>query len=316
MVMEVSAQPMEDKEFILESARNLKRWEETPRRVADDYADMNRDELIKLIIYLRGRLEDADAARKESDRRISGLTEKISELTEQLRKSNETTSTMAVQMSELLRQLKDKDRKIAELQSTVKAARKNMFGSKSQKGTKAKGRDNGNGPTPHTDVKDGFDGTSASLPDNLDLDVDVKNDTAAANPPSATQKESRLNRIGMTYRTMNADNHVLHRSDMSKLPEGATFIKTFPRYAYNQETVVTGHEYETVVFRDKEGNILCGYFPMDSEEGAPIIESVPGIHAAPGLMAYLVFNRFFLDTPVYMETKRLLQEKCVCPGRP
>ena len=204
MVIDVSAQPMEDKEFILESARNLKRWEETPRRVADDYADMNRDELIKLIIYLRERLEDADAARKESDRRISGLTEKISELTEQLRKSNETTSAMAVQMSELLRQLKDKDRKIAELQSTAKAARKNMFGSKSQKGTKAKGRDNGNGPTPHTDVKDGFDGTPESLP--AYLYVDVKNDTAAANPPSATQKESRLNRIGMTFTHTDSSN--------------------------------------------------------------------------------------------------------------
>lgn len=311
---------MEDKEFILESARNLKRWEETPRRVADDYADMDRDELIRLIAFLRERLEEAEAARKkeheESSERISALTSEVSglnrrvgELTDMLKASYVSASETAVQMSELLRQLKDKDRKIAELQSTAKVARKNMFGSKSQKGTKAKGRDNGNGPTPHTDVKDGFDGTSASLPDNLDLDVDVKNDTAAANPPSATQKESRLNRIGMTYRTMNADNHVLHRSDKSKLPEGATFIRTFPRYAYNQETVVTEHEYETVVFRDKDGNILCGYFPMDSEEGAPIIESVPGTHAAPGLMAYLVFNRFFLDTPVYRETKRLLQEK-------
>ena len=44
---------MEDKEFILESARNLKRWEATPRRLAEDYADMTRDELIKLIIYQR-----------------------------------------------------------------------------------------------------------------------------------------------------------------------------------------------------------------------------------------------------------------------
>ena len=309
---------MEDKEFILESARNLKRWEEAPRRVADDYADMNRDELIKQIIYLRERLEEAEAARKkeheESSERISALTSEVSglnrrvgELTDMLKASYVSASETAVQMSELLRQLKNKDKKIAELQSTAKVARKNMFGSKSQKGTKAKGKDNGNGPTPHTDVKDGFDGTPESLP--ADLDVDVKNDTAATNPPSATQKESRLNRIGMTYRTMNADNHVLHRSDKSKLPEGATFMRTFPRYAYNQETVVTGHEYETVVFMDKDGNTLCSYFPMDSEEGTPIIESVPGTHAAPGLMACLVFNRFFLDTPVYRETKRLLQER-------
>ena len=93
---------MEDKEFILESARRLERWENTPRPVPEDYADMNRDELIKLIIYQRERMEESDAARKESDRRISELTDKISELTELLRKSNETTSSMAVQMSELL----------------------------------------------------------------------------------------------------------------------------------------------------------------------------------------------------------------------
>lgn len=196
---------------------------------------MDRDELIRLIAFLRERLEEAEAARKkeheESSERISALTSEVSglnrrvgELSDMLKASYVSASETAMQMSELLRQLKDKDRKIAELQSTAKVARKNMSGSKSQKGTKAKGRDNGNGPTPHTDVKDGFDGTPESLP--ADLDVDVKNDTAAANPPSATQKESRLNRIGMTYRTMNADNHVLYRSDKSRLPEGATFIKT------------------------------------------------------------------------------------------
>ena len=54
---------------------------------------------------------------------------------------------------------------------------------------------------------------------------------------------------------------------------------------------------------------MCGYFPMDTEKGEPIVESVPGTHAAPGLMAYLVYNRFFLDIPVYRETARLLQER-------
>lgn len=144
---------MEDKDFISESARRLERWENTPRPVPDDYADMNRDKLIKLAIYQRECMEEMESARKESDRRISELTDKISELTELLRKGNETTSAMAVQVSELLRQLREKDRKIAELQSTVKAGRKNLFGRKSQKGTKAKDRDDENRPTPHTDGK-------------------------------------------------------------------------------------------------------------------------------------------------------------------
>ena len=73
-------------------------------------------------------MEEAEAARKENDRRISEPTDKIPELTGMLRKSNGTTSAMAVQVSEQLRQLREKDRKIAELQSTVKAGRKNLSG--------------------------------------------------------------------------------------------------------------------------------------------------------------------------------------------
>ncbi len=276
--------------------------------MADDYADMKRDELIKLAIYQRERMDEMEAARNETDRQNAELADRLSELTEQLRRSNEAMSAMAVQVSELLKQLREKDNKIAELQSTVKAGRKSLFGRKSQKGIKVKDKDDDNRPTPHTDVKDGFDGTPESLSQNLDVDVE-KGTMDAADEPSSPQKESRLYRLGKTYRTMTADNRVLHRSDTGKLPEGATVIRTYPRYSYDQETTVTEHEYEIVVYKDKDGNVLCGYFPMDSEKGEPIVESVPGTHAAPGLMAYLVFNRFFLDTPAYRETARLLQER-------
>ena len=114
---------MEDKEFILESARRLERWENTPRPVPNDYADMNRDELIKLAIYQRERLEEAEI--------VSELTAKLSALTEQLRKNNESLSAMTEQVFGLMRQLREKDEKIAELQSTVKVGRKSR---KSQKG--------------------------------------------------------------------------------------------------------------------------------------------------------------------------------------
>ena len=297
---------MEDKDFILESARRLERWENTPQRVADDYADMNRDELIKLIAYLRERLEEADFARKESDRRISDLTDKVSELTEQLRKGNDTATAMAAQMSELLKQLREKDRKISELQSTVKVGRRHLFDRKSQKGTRK--RDDDNRPTPHTDVEEDFDGTPESLPDNLDVDVETGTEETPGEP-AMPQKECRLYRLGMTYRTMDADNRVFHGSDRGKLPEGAVVIRTYPRYTYDQKTVITEHVHEIIVYRDKDGKVMCGYFPTDAEKDGPIIESVPGTHATPDMMAHLVFNRFFLDTPVYRETARLLQER-------
>lgn len=294
---------MEDKDFILESARNLKRWEETPRRVADDYADMNRDELIKLIIYLQERLEETDLARRESDRKNAELSDKLTEL---LRKSNEATSAMAVQMSELTRQFKEERKESAKLRSEVKVGRKHLFGKKSQKGTKSK--DDDNRTTPHTDVEEDFDGTPESLPDNLDVDVETGT-AGTGSQPSTPQKECRIYRLGKIYRTMDADSHVYHKSDMGKLPEGAVVIKTYPRYTYDRKTVITEHAHEIVVYRDKDGKVMCGYFPMDAGNGEPVIESVPGTHAAPDLMACLVFNRFFLDTPVYRETARLLQER-------
>ena len=303
---------MEDKEFILESARRLERWENTPRAVPDGYADMNRDELIKLAAYLTERLEESEATRKkereESAGSISALTAQVSALTEELRKSNEAVFTMAGQISELMRQLQAEKEKSAELQSAVKVGKRNLFGRKSQKGTKAKDKDDDNLPTPHTDVEEDFDGTPESLPANLDVDMEDKT-ADVANNPTPPRKERRLYRLGKSNRTMTADNHVFHGSDRSKLPDGAVVIKTYSRYTYDQKTVITEHEHEIVVYRDKDGKVMCGYFPMDSEKDEPIIESVPGTHAAPDLMAYLVFNRFFLDTPVYRETSRLLQER-------
>ena len=179
---------MKDKEFILESARRLERWEETPRPVPEDYADMNRDELIKQAIYQRKRMEEMEAARKETDRKNAELTDKLSALTGQLRKSNEVMSGMAAQMSELMRQLKAEREEAAKLRSEVKAGRKNLFGRKSQKGTKAKDKDDGDRSTPHTDVKGGFDGTPESLL-SAHLDVNVETGTAGAGRQSSAPQK-------------------------------------------------------------------------------------------------------------------------------
>ena len=190
---------------------------------------MNRDELIKLAIYQRERMEEMEAARKESDRKNAELTGRISELTELLRKSNEAMSTMAGQMSELIRQLKAEREESAKLRSEVKVGRRHLFDRKSQKGTRNK--DDENRPTPHTDVKGDFDGTPESLPGNLDVDM-VDETTNVAGESTFFQKEGRLYRLGNTYRTMAAENHVFHKSDMGKLPEGAIVTKTYSRYVF------------------------------------------------------------------------------------
>ena len=116
---------------------------------------MNRDELIKLVAYLTERLEESEAARKkereESAGSISALAAQVSELTEQLRKSNEVVSAMAGQMSDLMRQLKAEREESAKLRSEVKVGRRHLFDRKSQKVTKAKDKDDDHS-TLHTAV--------------------------------------------------------------------------------------------------------------------------------------------------------------------
>ena len=62
-----------------------------------------------------------------------------------------------------------------------------------------------------------------------------------------------------------------------------------------------------IKYKDRDGKIKCVYFPANGD--SPIIETVPGTHATADLLAHLVFNRFFLDTPVYREKYRLMQER-------
>ena len=143
---------------------------------------MNRDELSEFIIYQRERMEELEASRKKEredcsvrisafSTEVSELNKRVGELTEMLKVSSQNASEMARPVSGLLEQLEGKNRKIAELQSEVKVGCKDRFGRKFQKGTK--GRDDENRPTPHTDVKGESDGTSESLPDNLDVDLRV-----------------------------------------------------------------------------------------------------------------------------------------------
>lgn len=87
-------------------SQNIKCLDETSLRMADEYTDMDKDELIKLTIYQRERMEEMEVARKETDRKNAELTDSLSALTEQLHKINETMAAMASQISELMGQLK------------------------------------------------------------------------------------------------------------------------------------------------------------------------------------------------------------------
>lgn len=94
---------------------------------------------------------------------------------------------------------------------------------------------------------------------------------------------------------------------MNRLPAGATVIKFLHRYSYEQISRIVEHDYELIRYKTLEGTIIDGYLPCD---GAPeVIDVVPGTHASSSFLAYLAFNKYVLDTPLYRELVRMMDEQ-------
>lgn len=303
-----------ENEKILESSQILKRWEDTPTPWDDPYSDMSEMEKSKLIQLLIEQRDDTRRREEQASREREALQRRLTELMEQnSRQIADMTERHSCQIAglmdqicELTKLLKEKEKENAKLKSRLDVVNRNKYVRTSLKDKSSdKNKNDGNRPAAHTDAEDGFDGSEGSLPQNMDVDTPQTptEDTNAAQK----EKEIRLYRQGKTYKTMKADNHVDHLSDRSLLPEGAEFIRFFSKYSYDQVTTVTEHCFQMITYKDKDGKIKSGYFPANGDD--PIIDTVPGTYATPELLAHLVFNRFFLDTPVYREKYRLMQEK-------
>lgn len=108
---------------------------------------------------------------------------------------------------------------------------------------------------------------------------------------------------------MSAENTVCHESDINRLPYGAVNIKRLRKYAYEQVSQIVEHDYEVIRYKTSDGQIHEGYFPFD---GSPeIVDVFPGTHASSSLLAYLAFNKYVLDTPLYCKMYRIHGEDMV-----
>ena len=205
------------------------------------------------------------------------------------------------QVADLTTQNKTLQQKVNDLLSQISVGNKVRFGSTSQKGTKKKAA-----PVQDREKdKDDFDGTNGAT---MSSTSQTDTSSADANPESAEQTQKSFEyRKGMKYQTMFADNRIVHESDVNLLPEGATVIKSVYESTYEQVSYIVQHDYEMIIYKDKDGVMRKGYFPK-AEESAEI-DRIPGTHASCSLLANLVFNKYHMNTPVYREMVRLLNNK-------
>lgn len=274
---------------LLDSAKKLEEREHQPIPFEDPYSDMTPDEKSKLIIQLM-EIHQKDTQRNDD------LLAKVNELLS-LQKAAIATQKQVEDYKLLVNNLLAK---ITALEEKLNVRNKHLYGSKSQKGFHHTKQDDRND---HERNKDDYDGTPQSIESSSAPHIQEEPQEDLNEPKS---KEIRLYRQGLSYRTMSADNTVSHQSDISQLPAGAVIIKRIRKYAYEQVSKLVEHDYEVIRYKTSDGKIHDGYFPF---KGQPeIIDVVPGTHASASLMAYLAFNKYVLDTPLYREMYRMLGE--------
>ena len=277
--------------------QRLRGMETEPVSVEDPYASMEKDQLISMIHFLVKREEE----RAQENQELKDMVRELRETRNSLMKS---VDLLSKQLSDSSNEKAALLQKIDDLMSMISVNNKVRFGSTSQKGTKKKAA-----PVQDREKdKDDFDGTNGAT-----MSLNQQTDAAPADGTESTEhtQKSFEYRKGMKYQTMFADNRVLHESDVNLLPEGATVIKRVYESTYEQVSYIVQHDYEMIIYKDKDGIMRKGYFPKASVEtdNETVIDRFPGTHASCSLLANLVFNKYHMNTPVYREMVRLLNNK-------
>ena len=265
--------------------QHLESREDGPETPQKAYLTMEDSEKNRYIEFLIQQKEDRDKTIADKDAFIKNLQESLDMLKSMHESDSKKIDEMLAKINDLTAQLKLKN--------------KQTYAAKSQKGVSGKGRSK----TPvkpderdRDEERGGFDGTNCEKPSSpSELPAE---ETKAPCP----EKEERPNRQGMRYDTMKATRRILHKSDLSKLPEGAEIIRVYDqKYSFEQKVEIIQHDRQMVVYKTKDGETKTAYLPYDDED-VESFKRVPGTHATSDLIAYIIFNKYLMETPFYRES--------------
>ena len=284
--------------------QRLQGMETEPVSAEDPYASMEKDQLISMIHFLVKREDERARENQELKDMVKDLRDTHKQDVKTQSSLMKSIDRLTNQVADLTTQNKTLQKKVNDLLSQISVGNKVRFGSTSQKGTKKKAA-----PVQDREKdQDDFDGTNgAAMSSNQQADTAPADETESA----GQARRSFEYRKGMKYQTMFADNRIVHESDKNLLPEGATYIRSEYKSSYDQVSYIVQHDYGIIIYKDKDGIMRKGYFPKVSaeSENETVIDRFPGTHASCSLLANLVFNKYHMNTPVYREMVRLLNNK-------
>ena len=273
--------------------------------------EMSHEQQGKFIEFLQDMLREKEKEHQEDRELLLDIKKQLAETVQALKESNSNQEKLEKKIAYLQMQLLEKVSEIMTLRydnETLKARleikQKQQFDTKSHNRRKPI-------RTKNDEEGDDFD-CNSSHPST----ATGGSETAQPETPAETKIEEEKScyhgpsRIGVTYHKEVSETAIIHKSDRTKLPEGAVIIGKPREYRIRHAVYrIEEHVYELITYLTPDGQIHKQYFPMDGEEGTEYINQVmPGTHVTLDLVNFSIFQRYQLATPAYRESKELFSE--------
>lgn len=270
--------------------------------------EMSHEQQGQFIAFLQDMLREKDSQMRDLLTKFEEINDKLTESLQNQKEGAENQKRLEQRIADLQLQLLEKVAEITSLKydnATLKARleikQKQQFGTKSHDRRKSKKKSEDEGDDFDCNSSTSSSGTSGSetaQPDTLADNTDGEDEKSCYHGPS---------RLGATYHKEISEVSITHKSDRTKLPEGAVIIGKPREYRIRHAVLrIEEHVYEMITYRTPDGQLHEQYFPMDGEEGTELINQVmPGTHVTLDLLNFSIFQRYQLATPAYRESKEL-----------
>ena len=270
--------------------------------------EMSHEQQGQFIAFLQDMLREKDSQMRDLLTKFEEINDKLTESLQNQKEGAENQKRLEQRIADLQLQLLEKVAEITTLKydnATLKARleikQKQQFDTKSHDRRKSKKKSEDEGDDFDCNSSTSSSGTSGSetaQPDTLADNTDGEDEKSCYHGPS---------RLGATYHKEISEVSITHKSDRTKLPEGAVIIGKPREYRIRHAVLrIEEHVYEMITYRTPDGQLHEQYFPMDGEEGTELINQVmPGTHVTLDLLNFSIFQRYQLATPAYRESKEL-----------
>ena len=215
---------LEELQSRLEHLRHLESRENGPETPQKAYLTMEDSEKNRYIEFLIQQKEERERTIADKDAFIKNLQETLDMLKSMHESDSKKIDDLmashdqdSLKIDQMLAQIND-------LTAQLKLKNKQTYADKSQKGISKKGKvDSTTKPKDRDrdEERENFDGTNCEKPS------DPSEIPAEETKAPCPEREERPNRQGMNYDTMHASRRILHKSDLSKLPDGAEIIRIY-----------------------------------------------------------------------------------------